>query len=394
MKKNSFLLIMAVFLSQLTFGQSGQIDENLDWSERMALSVMKRNPEAWQVDFMDRAVWSYPQGLMLHAFEELWKKTNNDTYYDYIQAYADKLIETDGQIKTYKYETYNIDMINSGKLLFNLYGQTGDERYKKAIEILRGQLKYQPKTSEGGFWHKLRYTNQMWLDGAYMGTPFLMQYAKEFNQPKDFDEAVLQLELMEKHLRDAKTGLLYHGWDESRFQAWADPETGRSPNVWGRAMGWYAMAVVDALDFLPDEHYGSVVLKGILQRLASAVSHYQDKESGLWYQVVDQGDREGNYLEASVSSMFVYALAKGVNKGHLDNAYWVTAEKGFEGIISELIEVKEDGELNLTQVCAVAGLGGKPYRDGSYEYYVNEKIRVNDPKGVGPFILAAMELGR
>ncbi|WP_186755979.1 glycoside hydrolase family 88/105 protein [Echinicola salinicaeni] len=394
MKKLSLLLIMAIFFSQSTFGQSGQIDKGLDWSERMALSVMKRNPEAWQVDFMDRAVWSYPQGLMLHAFEELWKKTDNNTYYNYIQAYADKLIEEDGQIKTYKYETYNIDMINSGKLLFNLYTKTGDERYKKAIAILRGQLKYQPKTSEGGFWHKLRYTNQMWLDGAYMGTPFLMQYAKEFNQPKDFDEAVLQLELMEKHLRDAKTGLLYHGWDESRFQAWADPETGRSPNVWGRAMGWYAMAVVDALDFLPEEHYGNVVLKGILQRLASAVSRYQDNDSGLWYQVVDQGAREGNYLEASVSSMFVYALAKGVNKGHLDKAYWATAEKGFEGIISELIEVKEDGELNLTQVCAVAGLGGKPYRDGSYEYYVNEKIRTNDPKGVGPFILAAMELGR
>ncbi|UCS94990.1 glycoside hydrolase family 88 protein [Echinicola marina] len=393
MKKLSLLLIMAIFFSQSTFGQSGQIDEDLDWSERMALSVMKRNPEAWQVDFMDRAVWSYPQGLMLHAFEELWKKTDNNTYYNYIQAYADKLIEEDGQIKTYKYETYNIDMINSGKLLFNLYAKTGDERYKKAIGILRGQLKYQPKTSEGGFWHKLRYTNQMWLDGAYMGTPFLMQYAKEFNQPKDFDEAVLQLELMEKHLRDPKTGLLYHGWDESRFQAWADPETGRSPNVWGRAMGWYAMAVVDALDFLPEEHYGKVVLKGILQRLASAVSRYQDKESGLWYQVVDQGAREGNYLEASVSSMFVYALAKGVNEGHLDKVYWKTAEKGFEGIISELIEVKDDGELNLTQVCAVAGLGGKPYRDGSYEYYVNEKIRTNDPKGVGPFILAAMELG-
>jgi len=394
MKKTSFLLIMAIFLSRLTFGQSGQINKELDWSERMALSVMKRNPEAWQIDFMDLPVWSYPQGLMLHAFEELWKKTDNNAYYDYIQAYADKLIEEDGQIKTYKYETYNIDMINSGKLLFNLYDKTGDERYKKAIETLRKQLKYQPKTSEGGFWHKLRYTNQMWLDGAYMGTPFLMQYAKEFKDSEAFDEGVLQLVLMEKHLRDTKTGLLYHGWDESRFQAWANPETGRSPNVWGRAMGWYAMAVVDALDFLPEEHYGRIVLTGILQRLAVAITRYQDEKTGLWYQVIDQGDREGNYLEASASCMFVYALAKGVNKGYLDKAYLKIAEKGFEGIVSELIEVKENGELDLTQVCAVAGLGGNPYRDGTYEYYINEKIRTNDPKGVGPFILAALALGR
>lgn len=394
MKKKSLLLIITILLSQLTFGQSGRIDEKLDWSERMALSVMKRNPEAWQIDFMDRPVWSYPQGLMLHAFEELWKKNSDDAFYDYIKAYTDKLIEKDGQIKTYKYETYNIDMINSGKLLFSLYRETGDERYEKAIETLRKQLKYQPKTSEGGYWHKLRYTNQMWLDGAYMGTPFLMQYAKEFKDAEAFDEGVLQLVLMEKHLRDTKTGLLYHGWDESKFQSWADPETGRSPHVWGRAMGWYAMAVVDALDFLPEEHYGKVILTGILQRLAIAINDYQDEQTGLWYQVIDQGDREGNYLEASASSMFVYALAKGVNKGYLDKAFRETAEKGFKGITEVLIEEGAEGELNLTQVCAVAGLGGNPYRDGSYEYYVNEKIRTNDPKGVGPFILAALELGR
>ncbi|QDH80546.1 glycoside hydrolase family 88 protein [Echinicola soli] len=394
MKKISLLLLISVFIMGLTFGQNGPIPKSLDWSERMALSVMKRNPEAWQVDFMDRPVWSYPQGLMLHAFEELWKETGEDKYYDYIKAYADKLIDPLGEIKTYKYETYNIDMINSGKLLFNLYNKTDDEKYKTAIEVLRKQLRYQPKTSEGGFWHKARYTNQMWLDGAYMGTPFLLQYAQEFDDPAAFDEGVLQLVLMEKHLRDPKTGLLYHGWDESRFQSWADPGTGRSPNIWGRAMGWYAMAVVDALDFLPDEHYGRVVLKSILQRLAGAIRNYQDAESGLWYQVIDKGDQEGNYLEASASSMFVYALAKGVNHGYLDQSFRQTAEKGFEGLVDQLIEVDGNGEVSLIQVCAVAGLGGKPYRDGTYDYYVNEKIRVNDPKGVGPFIMAALELGK
>ncbi|MBD8490688.1 glycoside hydrolase family 88 protein [Echinicola sp. CAU 1574] len=392
--KRSFLLIMAIFFTRLTYGQTNQIDTKLNWSERMALSVMKRNPEAWQIDFMDRPVWSYPQGLMLHALEELWRENEDEIYYQYIKAYADKLIDQNGQIETYKYETYNIDMINSGKLLFNLYGKTNDERYKTAIETLRRQLKYQPRTKEGGFWHKARYTNQMWLDGAYMGTPFLMQYALEFDDEAAFEEGVLQLVLMEKHLRDPKTGLLYHGWDESRFQSWSDPETGRSPNIWGRAMGWYAMALVDALDYLPEEHYGRVVLGGILQRLATAVATYQDEETGLWYQVIDKGGQAGNYLEASASSMFVYALAKGVNKSYLDEKFLLTAQEGFEGILDHLIEVEADGEVSLTQVCAVAGLGGSPYRDGTYEYYVNEKIRINDPKGVGPFILAALELGR
>ncbi len=394
MKKISFFLILTVFFSQLTFGQSNRIDEDLSWSERMAQSVMKRNPESWMIDFMDRPVWSYPQGLVLHAFEELWKSSEKDEYYQYIQEYADEMIDGEGNIRTYKYETYNIDMINSGKLLFNLYQQIGDERYRKAIETLRTQLKWQPKTTEGGFWHKLRYTYQMWLDGAYMGTPFLMQYAKEFDDPEAFDQGVLQLVLMEKHLRDTETGLLYHGWDESRFQSWADPETGRSPNIWGRAMGWYAMAVVDALDFLPQDHSGREDLVGILKRLSEAVKNYQDEESGLWYQVVDQQNKKGNYKEASASCMFVYALAKGVNKGYLDPSMMEVAKKGYEGILEEFIEVDENGEVDLTQVCAVAGLGGSPYRDGSYEYYINEKIRTNDPKGVGPFILASLELGR
>ncbi len=385
-----FLLLMAG-----SYGAEAQeIPLKGKWSERMALSIMKRNPEPWMIDFMDRPVWSYPQGLVLHAFEDLWRKTGDKRYLDYIQAYADKLIEEDGTILTYKPETYNIDMINSGKILFNLYDKTKQEKYRTAIDTLRRQLVWQPRTTEGGYWHKLRYTWQMWLDGAYMGTPFLAQYASVYGEPAGFDDAANQLILMEKHMRDPETGLLYHGWDESRLQEWADPQTGTSPNFWGRAIGWYAMAVVDALDFFPASHPKRGELVQILQRLAPALEKVQDPKSGLWYQVPDQGNREGNYLEASASSMFVYALAKGVNKGYLHKKYRKVAERGHKGIIDNLIEVKENGELNLLQVCAVAGLGGSPYRDGSYEYYVNEKIRVNDPKGTGPFILASLELNK
>ncbi|CAM3670026.1 glycoside hydrolase family 88 protein [Pontibacter korlensis] len=368
------------------------IPASLKWSERMALSIQKNNPEPWMIEFSKKPVWSYPQGLVLHAFEKLWRQKQDPQYLAYIKAYADLMINEDGTINTYDVGTFNIDMLNSGKILFNLYEQTGDEKYKKAIVRLRNQLKWQPRTTEGGYWHKLRYPWQMWLDGAYMGSPFLAQYAQTFNDKAAFDEVALQLMLLEQHLRDPKTGLLYHGWDESKLQVWANPKTGTSPNFWGRAMGWYAMAVVDVLDFFPPDHPKRKDIEAILQRLAPALQKYQDAASGLWYQVVDQGGREGNYLEASASSMFVYALAKGANKGYLDKRYRKVAEKGFKGLTEKLIQVQPDGEVNLTQVCAVAGLSAD--RDGSYAYYVNEKIRTDDPKGTGPFILASLELNK
>lgn len=365
------------------------------WSERMAQSIMKQNPEPWMIDFMEKPVWSYPQGLVLYAMEQLWRKDKGaKEYLEYIKAYADDMIAEDGTIKTYDIFTFNIDMINAGKILFNLYEITGEEKYKLAIDRLRNQLKWQPRTSEGGFWHKLRYPWQMWLDGAYMGAPFLAQYAKEYGEEESFNDVANQLILMEKHMRDSKTGLLYHGWDESRLQAWADPESGKSPQFWGRAIGWYAMALVDVLDFFPEDHIQRPALIDILNRLVSAVHDYQDKKTGLWYQMVDQGNRQGNYLEASASCMFVYAMAKGVNKGYLPKKYRKVAEKGYQGVIEHLITTDEEGFIHLENVCAVAGLGGKPYRSGSYEYYVNERIKTDDPKGTGPFILASLELNK
>ncbi|WP_434036467.1 glycoside hydrolase family 88/105 protein [Formosa sp. 4Alg 33] len=369
------------------------VPENLKWSERMALSEMERSPESYQIDHKEEPKWDYVHGLVLTGFEELYKETHKQEYYDYVKAYADILIDSSGTIATYNISKYNIDMIVAGNLLFDLYNDTKNEKYLIALQTLRKQLEEQPRTSEGGFWHKKIYPSQMWLDGLYMGSPFYAQYTTTFEGGKNLNDVAKQFELIQKHALDPKTGLLYHGWDESKAMDWANKETGTSPNFWSRSLGWYAMALVDVLDFFPEDHPKRPELIGYLNGLAEALTKYQH-ESGLWYQVTDMGDKEGNFLEASGTSMFVYAFAKGANKGYLPQEYKDVALKGFEGMTRDLIKVAEDGQLTLTQVCQVAGLGGNPYRSGSFEYYVNEKKKDNDPKGVGPFILGALELGK
>ncbi|MDT0677647.1 glycoside hydrolase family 88/105 protein [Autumnicola musiva] len=375
------------------------ISKDMDWSVRMMLSEIERFPEASKLDFVDQARWSYTNGLVLNACEGVYKKTGRDIFYEYIYAYANALVEEDGTIKTYNKEKYNLDMIKSGDNLLYLYNETGEERFRLASNKLMEQLKEQPRTPEGGFWHKKRYTQQMWLDGLYMAEPFYAHYTSIFsdslnNVEENYEDIIHQFELIQKHALDEETGLLYHGWDSSKQQKWADNETGTSPNFWSRAMGWYSMALVDVLDYLPENHPEREKLVTYLNDLGEALLKYQDKETGLWYQVVDQGDRQDNYLEASGSSMFTYAFAKGYNQGYLPQKFEDAAQKAYEGILNNLITVEESGIVNLNQVCAVAGLGGDPYRDGSYDYYVNEKIRSNDPKGTGPFILASLALDR
>lgn len=357
----------------------------------MSDSEMKRNPEPWMIDFRETPKWEYTQGLVLKAILQVWQKTGDEKYFQYVRTYYDQFIDSTGSILTYRLDEYNIDRINPGKPLFLLYQKTGDEKFKKAIFLLRKQMQSHPRTSEGGFWHKNIYPHQMWLDGIYMACPFLAEFAEKFHEPGLFDDVANQIVLMEKQARDEKTGLLYHGWDESRQQRWADPKTGRSPNFWGRAMGWYAMALVDVLDYFPTEHPRRADIIAILNRLATAVANYQDKQTGLWYQVVDQGGRPGNYLESSASCMFVYALIKGVKKGYLESRFQAVAQKGYQAILKHFIEVDKNGLVNIHAACSVAGLGGNPYRDGSYEYYISEPVRSNDPKAVGPFILASLE---
>ena len=369
------------------------IPSHLKWSERMALSIIKRHPEAWQIDYHEAPKWDYKIGMILTAYEKLYDQTKNPKYFDYIKNYADALIDNSGSFQNFNPQDHNIDFINAGKILFNLYGTTKDEKYLIALKTLRRQFDDFPRTQSGGFWHKKIYPNQMWLDGLYMGQPFYTRYTVEFEGGNKLNDVAYQFELLHDHALDKKTSLYFHAWDESKQMPWANKETGTAPHVWSRALGWYAMAIVDVLDYFPKEHPKQKELVRYLNELASAVSKYQDK-SGLWYQIPDLGTKKGNYLEASGSSMLVYALAKGVHKGYLPAKFEEVANNGFNGLINKLIKVDPDGEIHITQVCKSAGLGGNPYRDGSYEYYLSEKVVVDNSHGLGSFLLAAIELDK
>jgi unsaturated rhamnogalacturonyl hydrolase len=357
------------------------------WSVRMVESTLHRYS-------LNDALWHYEHGLQVMAIQKVGEVTGESRYLRFALDWIDKFIQPDGGIRTYRVDEYNLDQINPGKLLFGALERTGDERYRKALDLLREQMRTQPRTKSNGFWHKKIYPHQMWLDGIYMAGPFLAEYAHRFDEPSTFDDVIHQIKLIEEHTHDKRTGLLYHAWDESKEQGWADPSTGLSPHFWGRAIGWLVMAVVDVLDHLPQDQARRPELIAILDRTAEALVRVQDEATGLWYQILDLPERAGNYLEASASAMFVYAFAKGVRNGYLPQDFLSAARRGYHGLLQNLIKVDSRGLLTLEGVCSVAGLGGEPYRDGSFEYYVNEKVTPNDPKGVGPFILAALEMER
>jgi unsaturated rhamnogalacturonyl hydrolase len=340
--------------------------------------------------------WNYEVGCVMKAMEALWRETGDRRYFDYIKNNIDYSVSSDGVIRYYNLSDYNVDMVNTGKALFVLNENVKDRRYVTALKQLRLQMKGHPRTSEGGFWHKKVYPYQMWLDGLYMVSPLLAEYAAEFNEPELFDDVANQLLLAERHTRDPRNGLLYHAWDEKKELGWADGETGRSPHAWSRAIGWYMMAVVDILDFLPIDHPKRGEIIGLFERLVIALGNHQDAESGVWFQITDMPDRKGNYLEASGSCMFVYAIAKGLRLGYLSHWHERIASKGWEGILKTFVTENADGSVNLESTCSGAGLGRHPergdYRDGSFEYYVGEAVIRNDRKGISPFILAAIEM--
>jgi len=368
----------------------------LDWSVQMARSEMKRRGDTLFYPHRE-ARWDYTRGFLAQSLIKLGAQVNDPAMSEFGARVVESFVTPEGKIATYQAQEYNIDMLPPGRALLLRYEQTKDPRLAKAVQSLRQQLSGQPRTSEGGFWHKQRYPYQMWLDGLFMGATFYAQYGQVFQEPAAFDDVVKQILLMDQHAYDPKTGLHYHAWDEKRVQSWADKRTGVSPNFWGRAEGWYAMALVDCLDYLPPTQPHVEEVNEVLRRMADGIVRWQDAKSGLWWQVLDQGERRGNYLESTASCMLVYALAKGINRGYLSREKYLPAVvKGYEGIVREFIRKGADGSLNLTQCCEVAGLGfvnskGQP-RDGSFDYYVSEPIVENDLKGIPSFILAGMEM--
>lgn len=339
--------------------------------------------------------WTYDQAVVLLGIEGLWYRTGDAQYFNYMQKSMDRFVKEDGAIDTYEQSSYNIDNVACGRILLALYKVTGKEKYYKAARTLRDQLKDHPRTQEGSFWHKKIYPSQVWLDGLYMAQPFYAEWAQTFAEgDTTFEDIANQFILIEKHTRDTETGLMRHAWDESKAMPWADKTTGTAPNVWARAMGWYGAALVDVLEYFPDNHPRKKELVAILNRYATAISKAQDPASGLWWDVMNKPypGRKGNYFEASAAAQFVYTLAKGVRLSYLKPSVLPVAQKGYKAIVARFLQKGPDNLVHYNGTVSVSGLGGKPYRDGSFEYYISEKVVQDDAKGVGAFIQAANEI--
>lgn len=384
----SFVLCLLVAFASCT-----KSNVYLKTAESVALSEMKHNPEMWTCDGAPKPKWEYTPTLMARAFLELYMRTGDTAYLNHVQRFADMFIGEDGSILTYNQSLYNMDRIQGGNFLIMLNAINPQPQYSIAIETLRDQLREQPRTSEGGFWHKQVYPHQMWLDGLFTGTTFYARYAAYKPEPEAWSDIANQFLVVDAHTLKPN-GLNHHGWDESKQMGWSDPVSGCSPETWGRAEGWYVMALCDVLELMPADQPERPALEAILRRVMDALLAVRDPATHLWYQVPDRAGEEGNYLESTCSAMYCFALAKGVRLGILPQEYKEKAAQVMDGLKAYKLRLNDDGTLSLIDCCAVAGLGGNPYRDGTYDYYVNERIREDDPKGVAPLILAALELSR
>ncbi|MBW5447102.1 glycoside hydrolase 105 family protein [Cohnella sp. CFH 77786] len=352
----------------------------IDWATAACDSLMNAY-EPLQLPPAGR--WHYHQGVFLCGMEKLWEKTRDDRYDSFIRGYVDGLVDERGNFLFIRDE---LDAIQAGLLLFRLYERTGLRKYRAAADKLKGLFATLNRTSEGGFWHKDKYPYNMWLDGLYMGGVFGLRYANVYGDEDGLrDLILLQEQLMRRHMRDGRTGLFYHAWDESRRMPWADPETGCSPEFWGRSLGWYALALAEFLDLLPEGREAERAELAEVQRdLLRAILRYQDPATGLWYQVVDKGDRPDNWLETSCTSLFVYAAAKAVRQGVLGSEGAEAAVRGYRGLIARL-EQDERGRLVLPDICIGTSAG-------DYENYVTRPVSKNDLHGVGAFVMACVEM--
>lgn len=375
------------------------------YSQWMTASEMKRVPQSYMLDFSKKPKWSYVMGIELEAMLDTYLKYGDENIRKYCQMYTDTMINAKGEIRGYRLEDYNLDQIRTGHFVARMYQLYPEAKNRKALETLMKQMKKQPRTKEGVYWHKAIYAYQVWLDGIFMGLPYHAMTANMFLKDKKaqkiYDDAVDQIKKTYERTLDPKTGLNRHAWDETHTMFWADKQTGLSQHCWGRAQGWYTMALIELLDALPENYSRRGEVIELLKKDLDAVIKWQDKKTGVWYQVMDSPEREGNYLESTCSSMFAYSLLKAYRKGYLGAKYRDAGIKAYKGILNNFIRVNDDKTISLTRCCSVAGLGpgAGPYvkkpnlrRDGSYQYYLSEPIRDNDAKGVGPFIWASLEM--
>ncbi len=405
--------LVKIFVATLTIGlaAAAQTPAPSTPAQKMAATILQQRPLASLP--LAKGSMTYEEGVLLDGLAAQWHATANGDDFAYIKAAVDRYVTPDGAITGYNTATHTLDDIEMGRATILLYRVTQQAKYAKAAKFLEDQLAVQPRTASGGYWHKQIYPNQMWLDGAFMAEPFRAAYAATFQQPQDFDDIAKQLLLMDTNMRDPKSGLLKHGWDESKSMPWADKTTGLSPEVWARAMGWYVVALVDVLDWFPADHPQRPALIAALNRNIAAILKVQDAKTGLWWQVMTlpphngpgmqkqpdgsirlgiEHSGEGNFLEASASCMFTYAIAKGVHAGYLPQADQANADRAWEGIQSHFVTTNPDGTVTLHGTVKVGGLGGNPYRSGDFNYYIHEPVVDQDLKGVGAYLMAGSEM--
>ena len=394
------MIALAALAAASCSGSSGALyDSGTSLAVRMSESEIARNPAPTTLDGIPagKVKWNYTTGLELLAIRDAGEAWSRPEFVAYADRYFDTIVQPDGRVLTYSKAKYNLDHICPGRALFGLYARTKEPRYRAVLDTLYAQLRSQPRNPDGGFWHKEVYPHQMWLDGLYMAEPFYAEYVMHNLSGGALDEAIAdivnQFVVVGGHTWDPATGLYRHAYDDSREMFWCDSITGQSAHAWCRAMGWYAMAIVETLQYL-GKGDATRPLFAILERIYDVLPKYADPATGMWYQVLDQPGREGNYLESTGSAMFVYAQLKAVRLGYLPAGMRDEALRRYEQLVERFVRENPDGTISLTDCCSVAGLGGKQMRSGTFEYYISEPVIENDCKGVGPFIWASLEYDR
>ena len=350
----------------------------------------------WNIESIKQGkkpAWNYIDGCMTTSLLEMYKTTGEKKYLDFVISFVSYYVHEDGSILGYEPTKYSTDDVCESRILFDLYHITGKEKYLKAIDLTFSQVKNHPRTKEGNFIHKAIYHDQIWLDGLFMMQPFYTRYQSEFGK-KDYSDIVKQFSNVRALMYDEKAGLYYHGYDSSRTLFWADKNTGLSKNFWLRSIGWFLVGLADVYSYIEEDYVEDrIVIKDIFAQAVEGIMRYQDEKTKMFYQVPNFPGRDGNYIETSGSVMVSYALLKGARLGMLSSDYAQKGAEIFNGIVENKMSA-ENGDLNLKDICLVAGLGpeNNTRRDGSYEYYISEPIVENDAKGVGPFIMAYTEM--